>query len=111
MTQVFYFIGERGHELYVYGHAEYDEMGKDIVCSAISSLGWALLGYLENYAHDESDYAYLTDSGKLVVSAISTPEIDAAFNMAVIGLRQIERKYPDHVRVSIVPHSADGSRG
>ena len=110
MTQVFYFIGDRGHELFIYGHAEFDEMGKDIVCSAISSLGWALLGYLENCAHDESDYSYSTSSGRLAVSSISTPEIDAVFNMTVLGLRQIERKYPDYVRVSIVPHSADDSR-
>ena len=107
MTDVFYFRGEEDHELYICGHAGYDEAGKDIVCSAVSALGWALIGFLENSANDTSDYAHITDSGKLSVCACGSPEVDAAFRMTVIGLMQISKKYPDHVRVSIVPHKAD----
>ena len=107
MTEAFYFRDEESHELYIYGHAGYDEAGKDIVCSAVSSLGWALIGFLENNANDTSDYAHLTDSGRLAISSGSSPEVDAAFRMTLIGLMQIAKKYPDHVRVSIVPHQAD----
>lgn len=107
MTEVFYFRDDESHELYIYGHAGYDEAGKDIVCSAVSSLGWALIGFLENSANDTSDYAHLTDSGRLAISSGSSPEVDAAFKMTLIGLMQIAKKYPDHVRVSIVPHQAD----
>lgn len=110
MTEAFYFRGDDGHELYIYGHAGYDDVGKDIVCAAVSSLGWALIGYLENSANDTSDYAHLTDSGRLAISARSSPEVDAAFRMTLIGLMQIAKKYPNNVRVSIVPHKADDSR-
>ena len=107
MTKVYYFKSEDQHELYIYGHAGYDEEGRDIVCSAVSSIGYALLGFLENEADDTSEYAYFTESGKLVVSANASASVDAAFKMAVIGLRQIAKQYPDHVRVSLTPHKAD----
>lgn len=107
MTEAYYFRDDESHELYIYGHAGYDSVGRDIVCSAVSSLGWALIGFLENSANDTSDYAHITDSGKLAISAYSSPEVDAAFRMTLIGLMQIAKKYPDNVRVSIVPHKAD----
>ncbi len=105
MTDVYYFRSEEEHELYIYGHAGYDSEGKDIVCSAVSSLGWALIGFLENNANDTSEYAHLTDSGKLAVCACSSPAVDAAYSMAVIGLRQIAKKYPDYVRFHTLPRS------
>lgn len=110
MTEIHYFRGDEDHELYIYGHAGFDSEGKDIVCSAVSAIGWALLGFLENNANDTSEYAYLSDSGKLAICAFASEVVDAAFDMALIGLMQIAKKYPDYVRVSIVPHKADDSR-
>ena len=110
MTEVYYYRDKESHELYINGHAGYDDAGRDIVCAAVSSLGWALIGFLENSANDTSDYAHLTDSGRLAISSVSAPDVDAAFKLTVIGLMQIAKKYPDFVRVSIVPHKADDSR-
>lgn len=110
MTEVYYYRGDDSHELFIVGHAGYDSAGKDIVCAAVSSLGWALIGFLENSANDTSDYAHTTESGQLSISAVSAPDVDAAFKMTIIGLMQIAKKYPDFVRVSIVPHEADDSR-
>lgn len=100
MTHVFYNKDENGHELHIYGHALFDNEGRDIVCSAVSAIGFALLGFLENEANYSSDYAYLTESGKLSVSAASGERVDAAFDMTLIGLMQIANQYPQNLIIS-----------
>lgn len=107
MTSVFYSRTEDGHELMISGHAGYDSEGRDIVCSAVSAIAYALLGFLENEANDASDYAYMTESGLLGVTAAASDRVDVAFDMALIGLMQIAKNYPDYVRVSIFPQEAD----
>ena len=107
MTSVFYSRTEDGHELMISGHAGYDSGGRDIICSAVSSIAYALLGFLENEANGASDCDYMTESGLLGVTAAASERVDVAFEMALIGLRQIELQYPDYVRVSIFPQQAD----
>lgn len=107
MTEVFYSRTEDGHELMISGHAGYDSGGRDIVCSAVSAVAYALLGFLENEANGTSDCDYMTESGLLGVTAAASERVNTAFEMALIGLMQIEMQYPDYVRVSISPHMAD----
>ena len=95
MTHIIYSRTEEKHELIVSGHAGFDVTGKDIVCSAISSVCYALLGYLENYASVTSEY--YTASGSLTVTADRSPEVDAVFDMTVIGLQQIQKQYPRYI--------------
>lgn len=102
MTYIYYSMTDGVHELSIYGHADYDSEGRDIVCSAVSAIGYTLLGFLENEAHDISDYA--EDSGKLCISAQSTDQVDTAFEMAIIGFMQIARQYPKYVSISDSPH-------
>ena len=95
MTHVIYTRTDEKHELAVRGHAGFDVMGKDIVCSAISAVCYSLLGYLENQANDASEY--WTADGNVFVIADRTPELDAVFDLTLIGLRQIQYKHPTHI--------------
>ena len=104
MTYIYYSMTDGVHELSIYGHAGYDSEGKDIVCSAVSTIGYTLLGFLENEAHDTSDWSYATDSGKLCITAESSEKVDTAFDMALIGLEQMAHQYPRYVCISDSPH-------
>ena len=79
------------HEITCKGHAT----GSPEVCAGISALVYALEGFLENYCddfhvkHEPGDveiwYAYRDDD---------------IFHMFLIGLLEIEKGYPDHIRVT-----------
>lgn len=88
----------RKGEITISGHANYAEIGKDIVCAGVT----ALLQTLVKSAHDLTEdkfeyeispgradihYRYLSEAGKLLV--------DAFF----IGICQIANEFPDHVRI------------
>lgn len=108
MTSIEYSRNEQRHELSIIGHACYDMEGRDIVCSAISGIAYALLGFLANNASETSDYASQTDSGALLIRSLAGDEkIDAAFEMAVIGLAQIAKDYPDYVQIQISATGGD----
>lgn len=102
MTRVWY--DEKGDtlRLFISGHAGFNSNGGDIVCAAASALGFALLGFLEQRDNGgEIDCDWLVESGRLDITATRNAETDIAFEMTMIGLCQLERKYPDNVRVTI----------
>lgn len=76
------------------GHAE----GSPQVCAAISGLLYALAGYVEN----EKGIRVLDrriGSGDFSISFQGGERAEAVYDMAVIGLLQIEKSSPDHIRV------------
>ena len=90
------------HTLSVQGHAGWSQHGNDIVCSGVSAISFALLGYLHHAGGDIADTQ--TDSGYLHVVCSGGELIAGAFDMAVIGYLQIAKKYPQCVDVHIVAH-------
>lgn len=74
-------------------------MGNDIVCSAASTLGYTLWGFLENCdAVNEIDTIERT--GEMEINCKGDKKIvKTAFDMALIGFLQLERAYPKFVRV------------
>ena len=80
------------------GHANYAEIGKDIVCAGVTALTQALIRSLEELTRDEIKYVVspgkadihyrnLSEKGKLLV--------DSFF----IGVCSIADEFPDHVRI------------
>lgn len=87
------------HRLTVEGHAGYSKQGNDIVCAAVSSISWTLIGYL---VEEEPEYtAADTDRGYMEVTCTGGEKAANAFDMAVLGYRQIAQKYPQCVEVQI----------
>lgn len=98
MTTAWYWRKGGRHHLHISGHAGYAAPGEDIVCAGISAIGYALMGYLRNCPEAE-DLRCSEESGRLILSCGEHTKVDAAFDMAVIGLALIERQYPQHVHI------------
>ena len=78
------------------GHANFDDYGRDIVCAAVSAITQtAVLGVLEPAAVKQAP-------GHLECRLRHDAAGDAAqalFETMVLGLREVERQYPEQVRV------------
>ena len=107
MTHVYYSKDKDRHELSAIGHANYDEQGKDIVCSAVSAINYALIGFLEN---STGMYDYFIKDGFLTAWSDRSRKRDAAFEMAIIGLEQIAQQYPDNVTLHYISAIGGDSR-
>lgn len=83
------------------GHAEYNP-GNDVVCAGASSIVYTLAGYLSCAGH-EPELMQLEPGSARISIDISKSEhrvaIKTAFDMAAIGLLQLEKTYPSHVQV------------
>ena len=91
-------VSVRKNEIEISGHANYAEVGKDIVCAGVTALTQALIRSLEHLTGDEIEYEIssgradihyrnLSEEGKLLV--------DSFF----IGVCQIADEFPEYVRV------------
>ena len=73
------------------GHAGFDDMGQDLVCSALSAMTMLIVNTVEvSYAADV-DYSYDEESGDLifkVLSALPEYEKDEKTQYAISGLLQ-----------------------
>lgn len=81
------------------GHANYAEHGKDIVCSAVSTLSQTLIASIEKL-EPEADITYNMQPGfiKLIhgnLSEKSKTLIDSFF----IGVKMVAEQYPDYANV------------
>ena len=84
--------------LYVKGHANYAENGKDIVCSAVSCLCISLANTLLATGVDKR--CFRMEEGSFYMSATIVENLayaEGAFDTAVNGLQMIAERYPDHV--------------
>ena len=101
MTKVLAEIGEKYCALAARGHAD----GSETVCAAVSGLVYALAGFLENAA-DDGVIIWIDrklESGDAVLSVFhcESEAIVSVYQMAVVGLLQIEQLYPALVEVSV----------
>ena len=88
------------HRLTVVGHADYDDHGNDIVCAGCSGIVYALLGFLHNQEGADMRLTASVESGETLILWFGwDTAVEAAFEMAVIGLAQIAKRYPEHVAV------------
>ena len=84
------------------GHANTDVKGKDIVCAAVSALTQiAALGIMQ---YRPNDFFIGTDNGYL---DIALPwhydgNIMTIINVMELGLNEIEKQYPDKVKVIVI---------
>lgn len=93
MTQVTFKRFRGVYTLRLDGHAGYNP-GNDVVCAGISAIVFALMGYVENFGKKKSiEYS----SGRAEIRAKGCKK---AFDMAYIGLRQIEMQYPENLQVT-----------
>lgn len=78
------------------GHAEYDEYGKDIVCSAISAITQTIVLGLDA----NCDVVYDIYEGNISLH-IAKPTVLSTILLRtmMMGLKEIEKQYPNHIKV------------
>lgn len=82
--------------LKISGHATHKENGQLIVCAAVSSIFYSLLGYLNNRHADTLKIRSLEPGDADIECIGCDPEI---FRMACIGILQISEAYPGQILV------------
>ena len=95
MTRVYAERDGNGHILCARGHAD----GSEAACAFISGIIFSLAGYLENADDHVDTLSYRTEPGDAAFECIGDECVSAAFEMAVIGLLQLEKSFPQYVKV------------
>lgn len=90
MIKIEYDVSSYRHSLTVTGHAGFGDAGQDIVCAGVSAILEALGGYL---AYKE-DATVTMGEGIAYMLATTSPETNAVFLMALVGLSKIRKGYP-----------------
>ena len=84
--------------LNVEGHAT----GNPEVCAAVSSLVYALAGYITNASKDGNAeiYTMQLDSGNAVIHFHGDDMVCAAFELVIVGLMQLAKQHPEQVKMT-----------
>lgn len=98
MTQVTVRRGEDRYEITARGHATGSAAG----CAYISGVLYGLAGYLVNAPRLRVEERRM-ERGDVVLRFRGGEGAGAAYDMAVIGLKQLERSHPELIRVTEKP--------
>ena len=93
---------EKANSIYkkisILGHAMYDEYGKDIVCSAASSIATTTINGILTL--DEGSLSYQVNKEGLIIEKISNDEITQKLLGNMVNLlKQLEEQYPTNIEV------------
>ena len=87
--------------LSAFGHADYAERGKDIVCAAVSALCTSFANALLAYGVPKASIRM--KEGDFYVSATidkSQEKCEGAYDLVTMGLSMLAEEYPDHVFIA-----------
>ena len=81
------------------GHANYDVIGKDIVCSAVSILIQTLIQSIEELTADTIKYSMSAGNVDIEYRNL-TEKSKTLLDSFFVGLKMIADEYPNNVRLS-----------
>ena len=91
---------ENGHfkKISILGHAMYDDIGKDIVCSAVSSIVITTVNGILTI--DKGTITYLASSRGLTIKVLNNDRITQLLLKNMIKmLKELELKYKENIEV------------
>lgn len=101
MVDVHFAFSPGRYRMTLRGHAGYNP-GNDVVCAGVSSIVFSLLGWLANASeHITTTRAMQYEPGRVDIDVSGDAVLQTAFDMALIGISQIEQSYPENVHVNI----------
>ena len=84
-------------KVFIIGHAMYADYGKDIVCSAVSSIVTTTINGC--IALDKDSLSYEVNDKGVVISNIVEGNTQTLINNMVSLLKELEEKYPTNIKV------------
>lgn len=85
------------YEIVIKGHAGYDEMGRDIVCAAVSSMAITTINGI--IALDES-IDYEENSGLLKIRVLKDTEVNEKLLLNLVRmLEELMSQYPKNIEI------------
>lgn len=91
--------------LTVSGHAGFDEVGRDIVCAAVTAIEYTLIAAMEGRRGFLALMPQKSEGGADVLSFSARPGRRRArllFDAAAGGINLISEAYPENVRISVI---------
>jgi uncharacterized protein len=87
-------INKEGNTIILKGHSEYEVIGKDIVCSAVSTLVISTINAIKKIGGD-IDYEYIEDA--LTVEYKSDDVTDKLIENMLDMLKELKEQYPENI--------------
>ena len=95
-------VQQTKNTIQIIGHANYDDIGKDIVCAAVSALFQTFLLTMDKIKAETKDkYIYDIKTGESVIMfhEEKSHEAQLLIKSLFIGLEAIAESYPENVRI------------
>ncbi len=81
------------------GHAEYDESGKDIVCSAVSSIAITTINGIIKINQNLIDFK--ESDGFIAIDVLNHSDVsDILINNMIDLLTDLEHQYPKYIKIN-----------
>ncbi len=87
-----------------YGHAGYDDIGKDIVCAAVSVLVMNCFNSIEQFANDDfiSSEAHEDGTTELILKENISHDSELLIDSMLFGLKKIRENYgKKYLKISV----------
>ena len=80
------------------GHADYDTLGKDIVCAAVSSIVTTSINNI--IALEESTIKYDTKEGNVCITVLRNSDVtNKLLNVLIDMLKELATDYPQNIKI------------
>lgn len=84
-------------QIIIKGHANYDELGKDIVCASVSSIVITTVNAILRIDNDAIKYS---DNNGVIIDIIKNDEIvNKLINNLIELLKELEKQYPKYIEI------------
>ena len=90
-------ISIKEKQIIIKGHANYDELGKDIVCASVSSM---VITTVNAILKIDSDAIKYSDDNGVTIDIIKDDEItNKLINNLIDLLEELEKQYPKYIEI------------
>lgn len=90
-------ISIKEKQIIIKGHANYDELGKDIVCASVSSM---VITTINAILRIDSDAIKYSDDNGVTIDIIKNDEItNKLINNLIDLLEELEKQYPKYIEI------------
>lgn len=90
-------ISIKEKQIIIKGHANYDELGKDIVCASVSSIVITTVNAILRIDNDAIKYS---DNNGVTIDIIKDDEItNKLINNLIDLLEELEKQYPKYIEI------------